>query len=126
MHVIVVLKVLEIKSSVLFDVPFNSSKTNCRISTTSCQDLKWKGALQIDEILRLSAYRKFEGSNDLVYFSLITISSPIDFSNGNSCGDSAEKVLQSKGITLSACRVVLAQLACVPFVNAAGKWFWGN
>ena len=60
LHVIVVLKVLEIKSSVLIDVPFNSSKTNCRFSATSCWDLKWKGALQIDEILHLRTYRTFE------------------------------------------------------------------
>ena len=61
LHVIVVLKVLQSKSSVLVDVAFNSSKTACRISATSCWDLKSKGAPREDEILHLSAHRKFEG-----------------------------------------------------------------
>ena len=45
LHVIVVLKVLESKSSVLIDAPFNSSKTTCIISATSYWKLKLKGAL---------------------------------------------------------------------------------
>ena len=51
LHRIVVLKVLESKSSVLIDVPFNSSNTTCRISGTSCWELKSKGAMQVEEIL---------------------------------------------------------------------------
>ena len=51
LHVIVVLKVLESKPSALIDVPFNSLKTSCRISATSCWELKSKGALRVDEIL---------------------------------------------------------------------------
>ena len=110
LHVIVVLKGLESKSSVLIDVSFNLSKTTCRISATSCcWELKSKGALQVDEILHLSTHRKFEfeGSIGTADFSLIAIS-VIDFSNGDSRADSAEEVLQSEGITFSACRMVLA------------------
>ena len=35
-NVIVVLKMLQSKPSVLIDVPFSSSRTTCRISATSC------------------------------------------------------------------------------------------
>ena len=101
LHVIVVLKVLESKLSPLIDVPFNSSKTTCRISGTSCWELKSKGALQVEEILRLSACRKLEGSIGTDDLSLIAIFSAIDLSNGDNCVDSTEDVLQSKGITLS-------------------------
>ena len=38
----------------------------------------------------------------------IAIFIAIDFSNGDNCADPAEEVLKSKGITLSACRMVLA------------------
>ena len=48
LHVTVVLKVLDSKSPVLIDVPFNSSKTTCRISATPCWELKSKGPLQVD------------------------------------------------------------------------------
>ena len=78
-HVIVVLTVLESRSAVLTDVPFNSSKTKSRISATSCWELKSKGALRVDEILHLSAHRKFDGS--------IAIFSAVDFRNGDSCAD---------------------------------------
>ena len=105
LHVIVVLKVLGSKSSVLIDAPFNSSKTTCRISPTSCWELKSIGALRVDEILQLSAPRKFAGSIVTADFYLIAILSEIDFSNGNSCEDSTE-VLQIKGITLTVCRMV--------------------
>ena len=108
LHVIVVLKVLESKSSALIDVPFNSSKTTSKISATSCWELKSKGALRVEEILCLSAHRKLEGSIGTVDLSLIAMFSAIDFSNGDNCVDSAEEVLQSKGITLSAWRIVLA------------------
>ena len=83
LHVIVVLKALESKSSALIDVPFISSITTCRISATSSLKLKSKGALQVEEILRVSAHRKFEGSIGTVDFSLIATFSAIDdFSNG--------------------------------------------
>ena len=108
LHLIVVFKVLESKSSVLINVPFISLKTTYRISATSCWELKSKGSLGVEEILHLSAYRKFEGSIGTVDLSLIAIFSAIDFSNGNNCGDSAEEVLQSKGTTLSAWSMVLA------------------
>ena len=108
LHVIVVLKVLESKSSALIDVPFNSSKTTSKISATSCWELKSKGALQVEEILHLSAHRKLEGSIGTVDLSLIAMFSAIDFSNGDNCVDSAEEVLQSKGVTFSAWRMVLA------------------
>ena len=62
LHAIVVLKLLESKSSVLIDVPLNPSKTNFTISATSCWELKSKEALRVDEILHLSAHRKFEAS----------------------------------------------------------------
>ena len=107
LNVIVVLKVLESKSSVLIDVSFNLSKTTCRTSATSCWELKSEGALQVDDILHLSTHRKFEGSIGTADFSLIAISAT-DFSNGDSCADSAQDILQSKGITLSACRMLLA------------------
>ena len=72
LHVIVVIKVLESKSSVLIDVSFNLSKTTCRISVTSCcWELKSKGALQVDEILHLSTHRKFERSIGTADSSLI-------------------------------------------------------
>ena len=99
---------LESKSSVLIDVPFNSSKTAYKSSAASCWELKSKGALQVDEILSLSAQRKFEGPIDTADFSFIAIFSAIDFSNGDNCEDSTEEVLQSKGITLSACKRVIA------------------
>ena len=105
LHIIVVLKVLENKSSALIDVLFNSSKTTCRISATSCWELKSKGALRVEEILRLGANRKFEGSIGTGDFSLIAIFNVIDFSNGDNCADSTEEVLQSKGIALSAWRM---------------------
>ena len=108
LHVILVLKVLQSKSSALIDVPFNSSKTTCRISATSCWELKSKGALRVEEILCLSAYRKLEWSVGTVDLSFIAKFSATDFSNGDNCADSAEEVLQSKGITLSAWRMVLA------------------
>ena len=108
LHVIVVLKVLESKSPVLNNAPFNSSKTTCKNSATSCWELKSNRALQLDGILGLSAHREFDGSIGTADFSLITIFSTIDFSNRNSSADSAEEALQSKGITLSACRIVLA------------------
>ena len=107
LHVIVVFKVLESKSSALIDVPFSSSKTTCRISATFCWWLKSKGGLQVEEILHLSPHRKLEESIGTVDLSLIVIFSATDFINGNNCADSAE-VLQSKGITLSAWRMVLA------------------
>ena len=71
--------------------------------------MKSKGALRVEEILHLSARRKLEGSIGTVDLSLIAMSSAIDFSNGDNCGDSAEEVLQSKDITLSAWSMVLAQ-----------------
>ena len=101
LHVIVVLRVLESDSSVFIDVPFNSLKTTCRISATSCWELKLKGALRVDEILRLSAHKKFEGSIGTTDFSLIAIFSATDFSSEGNC---AEEVLKSKGITPSAFR----------------------
>ena len=107
LHVLAVLKGLENKSSVLIDVPFNSSKTARRISATSCWKLKPKRALRVDEILHLNAHRKFEGSIGTSNVSFVAIFSATDFSNGENCGDSAEEVLQSKRITLSACRMVL-------------------
>ena len=107
LHVIVVLKVLESKSSALTDVPFNSSKTTWRISTTSCWELKSRGAMWVEETLCLSAHRKLEGSIGTVDLSLIAMFSATDFSNGDNYVDSAEEVLQSKGITLSAWRMVL-------------------
>ena len=58
LHVIIVLKELESESSALIDVPFISSKTTCRISAISCWELKSKGALQVEEILHLSAPQK--------------------------------------------------------------------
>ena len=109
LHVIVVLKVLESTSSALIDVLFNSSRTTCTISATSCQELKSKGARRVEEILHLSVHRKLEGSIGTVDLSLIAIFSAIDFSNGDNCADSAEEVLQSKGITLCAWRMLLAQ-----------------
>ena len=109
LHVIVVLKVLESKSSVLTDVPFNSSKTAFSISTTSCWELKSKGALRVDEILHLSAHRKFEESIGTANFFLIAIFSVTDYSNSDNCADSAEEVLKSNGITLRACRMVLTK-----------------
>ena len=108
LHVIVVLKVLESKSSALIDVPFNSSKTTSKISATSCWELKSKGALQVEEILHSSAHIELEGSIGTVDLSLIAMFSVIDCSNEDSCADSAKEVLQSKGITLSAWRIVLA------------------
>ena len=97
-----------LKSSFLFDVPFTSSKTTCRISATSCWELKSKGVLRVDKMLHLRANRKLEGSIGTADFSLIFIFSAIDFSNGDNCADSAEQVLQSKVITHSACRMILA------------------
>ena len=104
----VVVKVLERKPSALIDIPFNSSKTTCRISATSCWELKSKGAPRVEEILHLSAHRKLEGSIGTDDLSLIAIFSAIDFNNGDNFADSSEEVLQSKGITLSAWRMVLA------------------
>ena len=57
----------------------------------------------------MSAHRKFEGLIGTADFSLIALYSAIDFNNGDNCGDSAEEVLQSIGITLSACRMVLTK-----------------
>ena len=61
------------------------------------------------KFLCFSACRKFERSIGTAYFSLIATFSAIDLSNGGKCSDSAEEVLQSKGITFSAYRMVLAQ-----------------
>ena len=105
LHIIVVLKVLESKSSIVIDVPINSSKTTSRISPTSCWELKSNGALRVDEILYLSAHRKFERSIVTAEFYLIAIFSEIDFSNGNNYEYSID-VLEIKGITLSVCRMV--------------------
>ena len=60
------------------------------------------------KILHLSAHRKFEGSIGIADFSLLAIFSAIDSSNGDNCADSTVEVLQSKGTTLSAQRMVLA------------------
>ena len=60
------------------------------------------------KILHLSAHRKFEGSIGTADFSLLAIFSTIDSSNGDNCADSTVEVLQSKGITFSAQRMVLA------------------
>lgn len=105
LHIIVVLKVLVSKSLIVIDVSINSSKITCRISPTSCWELKSNGALRADEILYLSAHRKFEGSIVTTDFYLIAIFSEIDFSNGNNCEYSTD-VLEIKGITLSVCRMV--------------------
>ena len=93
-HVIVVLKVLESKSSVLINVSFNLSKTTCRISAASCREFKSKGTLQMEEMLHLSAHRKLEGSIFTTYVFLIAIFNEIDFNNGDNCADSAKEVLQ--------------------------------
>ena len=59
--------------------------------------------MQLDD--SLSANRKLEGSVGTADFSLIAIISAIDFSIGDNCADSAEEVLQSRGIEV---RMVLA------------------
>ena len=68
------------------------------------KELLTKGAMRVKEILRLSDHRKLEGPIGTVDLSLIAMFSVIDFSNGDDCADSAEEVLQSKGIALSACQ----------------------
>ena len=104
----VVLKVSESKQSVLNDILLNSSKITCRISETSCWELKLKGALWVDEISHLSAQREFEGSMCTADFSLIAIFGVTDFSNVDNCANSTEEVLQSNCINLNACKMVLA------------------
>ena len=84
---------LECKSPVVIDVFFNSSKTTCRISATSCWELKSKGALRVDEILHLIAYKKLKDQQTQLIFFLIPIFNAVDFSNGDSCADSTEAVL---------------------------------
>ena len=84
---------LECKSPVVIDVSFNSSKTTCRICATSCWELKSKGALRVDEILHLIAYRKLKDQQTQLIFFLIPIFNAVDFSNGDSCADSTEAVL---------------------------------
>ena len=89
---IIVAKVLESKSSVLFDVPINSSKVICRISTKTCWELESKLELQVDKILDLVAQAKFRGSMGTANFSLIATFSAIDFTNDGNCANSAEEV----------------------------------
>ena len=89
---IIVVKVLESKSSVLFDVPINSSKVICRISTKTCWELESKLELQVDKILDLVAQAKFRGSMGTANFSLIATFSAIYFTNDGNCANSAEEV----------------------------------
>ena len=89
---IIVVKVLESKSSVLFDVPINSSKVICRISTKTCWELESKLELQVDKSLDLIGQAKRRGSMDTANFSLTATLKAIDFTNDGNCANSVEEV----------------------------------
>ena len=67
---IVVLRVLEIKLLAANDTPLSSSITTCRISATSCWELKLKRATLVLDKLRFKARKKLDGSIGFVEFFL--------------------------------------------------------
>lgn len=91
LHIIVV-TVLASTSSVLFDVPINSSKVICRISTKTCWELESKLELQVDKSLDLIGQAKRRGSMDTANFSLTATLKAIDFTNDGNCANSVEEV----------------------------------
>lgn len=91
LHIIVV-TVLASTSSVLFDVPINSSKVICRISTKTCWELESKLELQVDKSLDLIGQAKCRGSMGTANFSLTATLKAIDFTNDGNCANSVEEV----------------------------------
>ena len=89
----VVLSVLEIKLLTANETPFSSSKTTCRISATSCWELKLKGVTLVPDKLRFKAQKKFEGSIGLVEFFLTAILRLIACNTGNKWFDSQGSLL---------------------------------
>ena len=68
-----VLCVFEIKLLAANDLLLSLSKTTCRISVTSCWELKSKGATLVFYRLRFKANNKFYGSTGFVEFFLTVI-----------------------------------------------------
>ena len=91
LHIIVV-TVLASTSSVLFDVPINSSKVICRISTKTCWELESKLELQVDKSLDLIGQAKRRVSMGTANFSLTATLKAIDFTNDGNCANSVEEV----------------------------------
>ena len=100
LEVIVVLNVFETRSFAKTDVPLRSSKTTCNTSRGSCWELKSNGTLQISDILRLRAHRKFDGPIGFKSFFQMDILKVVTFEMGNVMEDSDGNLPQRIGTVL--------------------------
>ena len=122
LQVIVILKVLEMRSFAATDVPFNSLKTCCKTSAASYCKLKSKGTSWALDIVLLSAHKKFDGSIGLTDLSFNAMLSDIAFESGDKILHSAGVVFQRGGKTLKACKMALALHLFPLFMKPMGKF----
>ena len=102
----VVLCLLEINLLAANDNPLSS--TYSISATTSCWELKSKGATLVLDKLRFKAHKKFDGSIGLLEFFLTAMLRLIARNMGDKWFDSEGTLFQSKVITLKTCKIELA------------------
>ena len=104
----VIFCVLQIQWFATNDIPFNSSKTTCSISATSCWALKSKGTPLMMDSLPFKAHKKLDGSTGLVEFFFTAMLILIACNTGDRVFDSKRTQFQRLGITPKICKMEFA------------------